>query len=327
MCPTMTSMRHNSMRNRRSRSLLLVAAVLLFSGCGTEDSPRVAGTEDLASGNESTIVVATSYPVLVMASEIAGDACEVIFPAAEATSPQTWKPSAKDISVLQSADLILLNGAGYEAWAQQVSLPRSRTVDTSAAYESKLKRVQDSVSHQHGPAGENAGGDLLWATWLDPQLATLQLKAIKGALSKVVPDQRAAFAERSQTIADRLAKLDQQIEQLAATTAEKEMVVLSVGSEFEYLTTRLGWSVRRLPKDVTPESISQALTDSLVGSATPAYRILLHDSSLNPSSLEAAAASGFNPVRLDLCDQPIADWPLWKRMTENVERLHCHTRR
>lgn len=327
MCPTTTSMRHNLMRHDRSGSLLLVAAVLLFSGCGAEDSSRVADTDDLASGNESITVVATSYPVFVMASEIAGDACEVIFPAADATSPQAWKPSAKDISVLQSADLILLNGAGYEAWAQQVSLPRSRTVDTSAAYESKLKRVQDSVSHQHGPAGENTGGDLLWATWLDPQLTTLQLKAIEGALSKVVPDQRAAFATRSQTIAGRLEKLDQQIEQLAATTAEKEMVVLSVGSEFEYLTARLGWNVRRLPKDVTPELLSQALTDSLVDNAAPAYRNLLHDSSLNPSSLDATAASGFNPVRLDLCDKPITDWPLWKRMAENVERLHCHTRR
>ncbi|APZ96978.1 putative zinc transport system zinc-binding lipoprotein AdcA precursor [Fuerstiella marisgermanici] len=321
MCPMTTSMRHNLMRHDRSRSLLLVAAVLLFSGCGAEDSSRVAGTDDLANGSESITVVATSYPVFVMASEIVGDECEVVFPAADATSPQAWKTSAKDISVLQSADLILLNGAGYEAWAQQVSLPRSRTVETSAAYESKLKRVQDSVSHQHGPAGENTGGDLLWATWLDPQLATLQLKAIEGALSKVVPDQRAAFAARGQTIADRLAKLDQQIEQLAAATAEKEMVVLSVGSEFEYLTARLGWSVRWLPESVDSARLNETLVDFADAESASKLNILLHTSSLISPLREAAAEHGFRAVEIDQCDQPIAERSVWDRLQGNIERL------
>jgi len=37
--------------------------------------------------------------------------------------PVNWKPGSEAIARMQSADLVILNGAGYETWLGWVSLP------------------------------------------------------------------------------------------------------------------------------------------------------------------------------------------------------------
>ena len=71
--------------------------------------------------------------------------------------PETWQPGIAELSALQEADLILLNGAGHYGWTERVSLPRSRTVDTSRAFADALIAVE-GVTHSHGDEGEHSHG-------------------------------------------------------------------------------------------------------------------------------------------------------------------------
>lgn len=53
-------------------------------------------------------------------------------------NPSFWRPSISDISGIQSADLALLNGAGFATWVDRASLPRSKGMNTSTDIEEQF---------------------------------------------------------------------------------------------------------------------------------------------------------------------------------------------
>jgi zinc transport system substrate-binding protein len=118
--------------------------------------------------------------------------------------PAYWKPTAEEIREIQSCELILLNGAGYEKWAEQAALPRARTVDTTADIRSRLI-VEEGETHSHGPEGEHSHSGFASSTWLSPELAKEQLATVVGRLyellgstyptSEIHDDQRARLDE------------------------------------------------------------------------------------------------------------------------------------
>ncbi len=299
---------------------LIVGVVLGCLGCGEQPAvaPGAAGAKP--EKNDSVVVIATSYAVYEMASEVAGDACKVVFPATGAPAPHDWKPTADEIRQLQSADVVLLNGAGYEPWVSKVSLPRSRTVETSSVFEDRLRRVPEGISHQHGPKGEDSGGVLAWAVWMDPVLAGNQLKAVENALSRAVPQQRSAFAKRAQLIAERLSELERELNQISGRTKDLNLTVWTAGPYYEYLTARLDWESRILAAKPNATEISELLQGSEKNSSSQ-IRVLLHDAKFDQSSRSQLAEDGVVLVEVDICEQPIPARSLWSRMSDNIERL------
>ena len=133
---------------------------------------------------EPVVVYVTNYPLKYFAERIGGEQVEVHFPAPPDEDPAYWMPDPETISKYQQADLILLNGAGYEKWVDAVSLPKSKLCHTSAEFASDYIALEDAGTHSHGPEGEHAHGGTAFTTWLDPTLAVKQADAIRASLSK-----------------------------------------------------------------------------------------------------------------------------------------------
>jgi zinc transport system substrate-binding protein len=55
------------------------------------------------------------------------------------------------VAAFQSADLILMNGATYSKWAEKVTLPQSKLVDTSCCLQSAVHRDQSRHHAQPRP--------------------------------------------------------------------------------------------------------------------------------------------------------------------------------
>ena len=126
------------------------------------------------------MVLATNYPLYFFASEIAGDAVDVRMPDIDG-DPAMWVPGPADFSQLQAADLIILNGAGYESWLAFTSLPSGLLLDTTADIQDRLLPIENVTLHQHGPQGEHSHQGAAFTTWLDPQIAIEQAKEICAA--------------------------------------------------------------------------------------------------------------------------------------------------
>ena len=118
-----------------ARSAVVACAGLLF------------GLSNPAAAGDGT-VFASNYPLAYFAERIGGRAEIVRMPEAVG-DPAFWKPTAEDVIGMQQAEVILMNGAGYERWAAMVTLPRSRVVDTSAGFRDRLMTVDGTLTHQH----------------------------------------------------------------------------------------------------------------------------------------------------------------------------------
>lgn len=149
-------------------------------------------------------VFAVNAPLAHIAQELGGERVRVLFSVPEGTDPAMWTPEADDILGAQQADLILLNGAGYAAWTKSAVLPRARLVNSAALFPDRLI-FSDGTVHQHGPDGAHAGGDgFAFTTWMDPDLAALQVEAVAQAMvtrwPELAPGIRAGQATLTQDL-------------------------------------------------------------------------------------------------------------------------------
>jgi len=202
---------------------------LLLAACGGESAP-----EPVAVGVDKTrpLIIASNFPLYFFAREIAGDSAQVIFPSMEG-DPVNWKPGSEAIARMQSADLVILNGAGYEAWLGWVSLP-----DGTAGIRDRLIPLEDETIHQHGPQGEHSHQGFAFTIWLDPMLAMEQASVIEQAISELVPENQQAHRARLANLQARLAALDEELR--VAFDAFGDQPLVFSHPVYQYLAARYG---------------------------------------------------------------------------------------
>jgi zinc transport system substrate-binding protein len=140
---------------------------------------------------------------------------KVRFLVAVGDDPAYWRPRPEDVLVLQKADLIILNGASYESWLNNVSLSQSKLVDTSAGFRDRLIPLKELTTHSHGMEGEHEHSETAFTTWLDLKLAKSQAGKAKDAMV-------ARWQQHKESIESQFAKLSQD---LGALDAEIKNIV------------------------------------------------------------------------------------------------------
>ena len=119
--------RVKSMKRKITRHVLTAWLMsLAFNVC--------AAINAFSADKELKQIYVVNYPLKYFAERIDGDKIAVKFPAPLDEDPAFWMPDAKTIRAYQQADLIILNGVGYEKWVSKVSLPESKKVDTSKGF-------------------------------------------------------------------------------------------------------------------------------------------------------------------------------------------------
>jgi ABC-type Zn uptake system ZnuABC Zn-binding protein ZnuA len=306
------------------------AASFLLAGCGhqsdsevTHPGPVSASKPALAEEHRKPRILVTSWPLLEMTSFIAEDILSVSLAVPDGRVSRTWRPATDDILKMQSAGLLLLNGAGYEPWKTRVSLPNSRVVEISNPFEDRLIAIPDAVWHRHGPEGGHSHPGTVWATWLDPEIALRQSAGITAACSKLSPASAARFAARAALLDARLEEADLMLRKLAESEPTGSDTVAGDGPYYQYLLRRLGWKLSYLHwpepgQDLTTKDLDQL--GPLAGKS--GARLFLMISSRDELAAAAAENAGLRVVRIDLCERmsetgiSFAD-----RLKQNVENL------
>lgn len=159
------------------------------------------------AAQDRPVVATDNYPLAYFADRLGGGAVDTVFLVPAGTDPSFWRPGIADISAIQSADVIALNGAGFSTWPTKASLPRSRTIDTSAGFGDRLIRT-DTVTHSHGEGGEHSHAATASYTWLDFALAQEQVKVLADAMARQMPDKAASIARERDVLLAELDALD-----------------------------------------------------------------------------------------------------------------------
>ena len=293
---------------------LLTATALLF-GCGGGDSQPSAGESE---GDPPTVVT-VNYPLQYFAQRIAGNRVRVEFPAPPEEDPAFWMPDGEAIASYQSADLILLNGAGYAKWLAVVSLPESRLVNTSADFQDRLIWEETAVTHSHGPGGDHSHEGTAFTTWLDPTLAVEHARAIKDAFSRRWPDHVAEFSAGFEALERDLMELDRQLAEVVAADPGKGL--LASHPVYQYMARRYDLHLHAVQWE-PGEAPTQAMWAELEGllSDHPATPMLWEGGPLAETAAELRAL-GVEPIVFDQCGNAPPDGDYLSVMAENVERL------
>jgi zinc transport system substrate-binding protein len=246
------------------RLLVLGGCLLLgFSACGVEDSSdETDGQEPEVAASDPIVVYAVNYPLAYFAERIGGDDVNVRLPIPADEDPAFWNPTADEISAFQAADIILLNGAGYAGWTEKASLPRSKSVNTSADVADRYIEADATLVHAHGPEGEHEHGAMAFTTWLDPTLAIEQARSIRDALAAFRPDAEDRFDAAFLQLENELNELDREL--LAAAAALEGTPLLGSHPVYQYLAGRYGLDLRSVhfePDESPSESGWQELRE------------------------------------------------------------------
>jgi zinc transport system substrate-binding protein len=174
-------------------------------------------------------VVASFYPMAYFAQQLGGDDVEVIQLVPVGVEPHEWEPTPRDMVTVQTAKVLVLNGAGLEGWADRVvpNLPADGpVVVTATAGLPLLQGAEDD---------EDAGA---WDphTWLDPYLAQLEVQSILEGLVKADPAREASYRSRARDLYQRLADL--YYEELVQLTGCPRTSFVTSHNAFQYLAKR-----------------------------------------------------------------------------------------
>ncbi len=171
-------------------------------------------------------VAAVNAPLAYIAETLGGGSLEVVYPVPEGVDPAYWRPTVEEALLYQTADLILLNGAGYAKWTETHALPRARLVDTTAEVVDLLLPSDDTVVvHRHGPEGEHShGSGFAITTWLDPQIAKAQVAAAQTAIEARFPWLATDIAVNAEALLAEIDEMDAAFARFFADVSERQII-------------------------------------------------------------------------------------------------------
>jgi len=288
----------------------LVLGLLVTIGCGESGSSSTPPAE--------RTVVATNYPVGYFAERLIGDDIRVVMPVPDGKDPAGWSPDDASIALMQKADLIVVNGAGYEEWREQVSLPEARVVDTTKG-DKRLIEDGTTVTHSHGPEGEHSHTHFATHTWLDPGLALAQASKLQMAIVEAMPDLRPSLQERAVALNDDLKRLELRMIEKCERT--KGWNVIGSHPVYQYLGARLGWTMhdRHWEPDETPSDEEFAELEQELA-ARPA-KLMLWEDEPTAETRERLEAMGLTIVVYRPCGRAPSEGDWLSQMEANLDRL------
>ena len=224
-----------------SRARTTVTAALLaasLSGCGTSDSGDGAA---IASGDPSLCpgevvdVLVTVGSWSDMTRRLGGDCANVTTVVSSgAVDPHDVDPGTADLAAFSGADLVVLNGAGYDDWADDAlaTLDREPVVVNAAS-------VAGIADHGDDPH-----------LWYDPEILELTAEAVSGALADLSPDAVDYFDHQMLAWQEELQPYSAAVAELRSTAAGAG--VAATETVFDRMSAAVGLV------DVTPEGYRRA---------------------------------------------------------------------
>ena len=228
----------------KSAALSFCASIVLI-GCSTSPS---SAPDTTTSQPRPNIVV--TYSVLgAVVSELVGDAADVSVVIPDGQDPHDFEPSAKDVEMINDADLIVANGLGFEeGLVDALDAAHDRGVDRFLV--SDFVTTIDGDGHDHHSSDDDSHGDDAHdedtsdahATdphiWLSPFALSEMIDDLGTAINSST---RLDVTDAAEELAVSLLSLDAQVADLI--TALGSCTIVTGHDELGYFADRYGCEV------------------------------------------------------------------------------------
>ena len=234
---------------KKACTLLLALLLLSLSGCG-------AAAEDIS-------VMATFYPVYVLAENVL-DGVEGVS-LSSMTPPSTgclhdYQLLTSDMRALAKAQALLINGAGMEAFLDDVTgqFPNLTVIDCSLGVDLIAEEEDEEADHDH----DHDHGEYNAHIWLAPENAVQMVKNLRDGLSALLPDQAERIAANADAYIARLSALDAELRAAIDPLPRKEIVTFH--EAFPYFARAYGLEVAAVVALEPDEPVSPRMLKEVI---------------------------------------------------------------
>jgi len=221
---------------------------------------------------------------------------------------------------MQSADLIILNGAAYESWLDWTSLPDNILLNTSTGISDRLIPLDGETVHQHGPEGEHSHYGVAFTIWLDPILAMEQASAIEQDISELVPENKEAHRARLAVLQSRLAELDESLRR--AFEAIGGQALIFSHPVYQYLAARYALNAVSVHWEPGEDPGIKAWIDFQETLRRHPAKLMIWEDEPGDVTAGKLEQLGLQPMTFHTASNQPNDNDYFEVMNANVDRLH-----
>lgn len=221
---------------KRVLSLMLMV-VLVLSVCCSCTTPPIT--------NDNILLVTSFYPIYIFTLNIVDgiDEINVSCMAEQNTGClHDYQILSRDAKLIADADVFIINGAGMEAFLEDVYMSNEnlRVVDSSEGV-----RLIENCDEHHENHNEETHHDHNHSVnshiWMSPENAKIQVNNIADSLVSFYPQYKNEIEENKNDYINRLTKLSEELSEKARTLKNENIITFH--ESYDYLASEYGFNV------------------------------------------------------------------------------------
>lgn len=204
------------MVNQTRIAIISIAVIIPLSSFAVLNSSQSIILDEPKINEQKVVAIASFFPLYEFTKEIGREKVDVTLLVPSGVEPHDWEPTIKDLQLMQQADVIIINGIGFENWIDNIDSINSdvKVVDTSIGIS-----ILESDPH----------------IWLNPVMAQKQVENIVDSLSKVDPLNEKYYKQNGISYIKKLEELDNKIS-YELSSCKKDFIAFH--DAFSYFTNQ-----------------------------------------------------------------------------------------
>jgi zinc/manganese transport system substrate-binding protein len=202
-----------------------------------------AGSAIGAYARTRPLIVASFSILADLAREVAGDAAEIRSLVGPDVDAHGYVPGPSDARAVAAADLVVVNGLGFDPWAEKLARAargKARVVVATRG----LATIRSGAAHGHGHGHSHGHGAVDPHVWQDPLRVRTMATNLAEDLAALDPAGAEAYRSRAGAYGRRLAELDSWILAEFAPIPKAQRRIFTSHDAFGYFEARYGVDFR-----------------------------------------------------------------------------------
>jgi len=218
--------------------IIPISAILVWSSNQSISSPIIQTNE------QKITAIASFWPLYEFTKQVGKDKVDVSIIVPFGVEPHDWEPTVKDLQRLQQADLVIINGVGFENWVHDFESiePNVVIVDTSNGI-SIIEELDEHDDH------ESFGDPHIW---LNPVMAQKQVANIADALIEIDQTNENYYNNNANSYIEKLDVLDKKITNELSMCEKKDFIAFH--EAFSYFADQYGLNQHTILESTDPHS-------------------------------------------------------------------------
>jgi zinc transport system substrate-binding protein len=219
------------MDNQTKAAILAIAVIIPISSAYVWNSDQ--SFVSASSGTAELSAIVSFYPLYEFTKQVGQDKVNVSLLIPPGIEPHDWEPTVNDLQKMHEADLIVINGIGFESWADDIDTVNSDViiVDTSKG----ISIIDGDMIKANSDLHDHSVGDP--HIWLNPVMVKTQVQNIVDALISIDPDNEKFYIQNAKSYQDKLDALDAKIKD-ELSSCNKDFIAFH--NAFSYFAVEYG---------------------------------------------------------------------------------------